>query len=260
LFANLFKSEPLLDEESIQWLFDAFGWALRNLDPEVFRREVQLVLPTNAFFPGRENSVHGMANLIFQQVKGYAGMGHWPLELAADTVCGLEEATPQPMLSGAPWGSGGETVAESAVLPVYYDPELVGNPQGMIAGFAHTLAQHLGSVPEEEPPGGVENWPHLTEVLAVFMGFGLMFANSAYIFRGGCGSCSSRMTNRQGYLSQYHHTYALALFSVLKRIPEKEVSRHLKKSLRGFFRQAVKDVKGRDDLLRPLVDRLHESP
>jgi hypothetical protein len=247
------KTEPLLDAETIQWQFDTFAWALRQFDAEVFYDETTLVLPDNAHFPGRSDSPQAMADLIFNHVKQYAGVGHWPTRVIEQNACGTLEA-PKVEIAGNLRGSGGEVVdvAEEHRLPVLYNEAMLSSPETLIASFAHTLAHYLGSMSDEEPPGGLENWPHITELLAVFMGFGVIFANDAYNFRAGCGSCSSPAAERENYLSQHDITYALAIFTVLKSIPPKQVARHLKKTLRAFFNRAVKDVSQRTGMLQPL--------
>ncbi len=255
MFAKFFQSEPPLDEASIQWLFEAYAWSLRNLDARVFYEESLLVTPTNEHFPGRENSVQGMAQLMLDRVAGYSGMAHWPLQLLDANACTL--APPGPVrIQGALRGSGGLPAENGAKhIAVRYDPGMLGNPEGMIAGFAHTLAHHLGGTVQEAPPGGPENWPHLTEVVAVFMGFGLMFANSAYNVRVGCGgSCGTTADDRQNFLSQYDITYALALFSTLKAIPDKQVLKHLKSSLRGHYKRCAKDIRSRTEALALLTE------
>ena len=249
----LFRSEPLLDEASIWWLFDVFAWALRNLGSDVFHRETVLVLPTNQHFPGREQSVHGMAQLVFEQVRQHAGLSHWPCRLVEPERFDAD-AKPGLALQGVIRGSKGiaPEEGEGNSLTFTYDPNLIGNPEALIASFAHTFAHFLGSMAREEAPGGRENWPHVTEVLGVFMGFGLMLANSAFKAPRGCGSCGSAAADRTSFLSQYDVTYALALFAVLKGIPNKEVLYYLKKPLRPFFKRAVKDIKDRSDALEAL--------
>ncbi|SCZ64168.1 hypothetical protein [Thiohalomonas denitrificans] len=256
---SLFRSEPLLDEASIWWLFDVYAWALKNFGSDVFYQETVLVVPTNEHFPGREQSVHGMAQLIFEQVRQHAGLSHWPARLVEPERFD-PDARPRLALQGAIRGGKGISpeVSEGESLVFTYDPNLIGNPQALIATFVHNFAHFLGSMADEEPPGGRENWPHLTEVLGVFMGFGLMLANSAFKApAGGCGSCAGPAAERTSFLSQYDMTYALALFAVLKGIPNKEVLRHLKKPLRPFFKRAVKDIKDRADALEMLqgIDR-----
>jgi len=255
MFSRFFNSKPLLEEASAQWIFDSYAWALRNLDAAVFRDETILVTPSNEHFPGREQSLEGMAALIFERVRGYAGMQHWPLQLAAGEICQQPALAVAPV-RGALRGSSSMPPAEgegAAPLLIGYDPQMVANPEAIIAAFAHALAHHLGTMATEPPPGGMQNWPHVTELLGVFMGFGLMFANSAFNVKArSCGSCGGSAPDRYSFLSQYDITYALALFCVLKEIPKREVTNHLKKSLRGFFRDAVKEIGRRTQELERL--------
>lgn len=242
---SLFKSKPLLDAPTVQWLYDCYAWALREFDARVFHEETLLVLPNDRFFPGRVDSIDGMANLIFDKVKEYAGVAHWPTRLVDGRQC---QTVPQPrlLLSGAVRGSGGVTpgqVAEDEYLVLPYDPALVNNPEGMVASLSHQLAHYMATLAKEPPPGGEQSWPQATEVLAVFLGFGLMFANSAFNVRlPKCGSCAPQPVDRQSFLSQYDTTYALAIFCVLKGIPNGRVLPHLKGSLRGFYKKAARAV------------------
>lgn len=258
---SLFQSKPLLDEESIQWMLDCYSWALQNFDARVFFDETILVVPSNEHFGGKDESPEGRANLILEQVKKYAGMTNWPVtmvneqEFTASNVA----ANPPKMLSN------GSVRGEQAIVPqlaeendrllVIYQPELLKNPQALIANYVHTLAHYLGTTARQSPPGGTENWPHVTELLGVFLGFGLMFANTAYNVRvSSCGSCQGPSAERVNYLSQYDISYALAIFSVLKGVPNKQVTAYLKKALHPFYKKAVKDVMGREEALNKLKE------
>ncbi len=251
MFSVLFNRKPPLDELSIRWLFDVFEWSLRNFSPGVFYRQTRLVLPTNEHFPGKVDSVQGMAELVFEQVAEYAGMAHWPWQVVEKTHCNLDAT--QQIPSGATQefiGRAPSLTVSSQPLPVVYDRLHVGNPEALIAGFAHTLGQYLGYTVKETPPGGVDNWPQVTEVLADYLGFGLMFANSAFVFPpGGCSSCANTVS-RNGVLSQWDHTYALALFAALKEIPPRKVKPYLKKSLRSHFQRCFSDVSSRPEFTR----------
>ena len=258
---GLLQKRRLLDDDSVQWLFESFSWALRNFDADVFYNETILVIPSNEFFPGRESSVHGMASLIFEQVKGYAGVRHWPSLLMDHSSCMIEPSRVE--IRGALRGAKGVeqgvdqgSANEANRVLVTYNPDQVLNPEALIATYAHQLAYQLGTQANEPPPGGEQNLPHVTEVLAVFMGFGLMFANSAFTFQtGGCGSCKRPGANRSSYLSQYDTTYALAIFSLLKQIPNNKVLPHLKKSLRPFYKKAVKEIRSREDEFQQLAGK-----
>lgn len=252
---GLFNKGPILEETSSQWLFDAFAWALENFDADHFYNETVLVLPNNNFFPGKVDSVEGMANLIFDQVKTYAGIGHWPTRLVEEGSTASLEA-PAVEIKGALRGAGGiadDSVDDTQRLPVVYFPQQISNPEAMISSFAHIIAHHLGQMADKPPPGGSEYWPHVTELLAIYTGFGVMFANSAFTYSGGgCASCYNPAANRDAYLSEREATYALAIFSVLKAIPVSEITKHLKGHLRGVFKKAVKEINGRDDDLKRL--------
>jgi len=252
---GLFGKQDLVDAEETRWLFDTFGWSLRNFDGEVFYRETRLIVPSNEYFPGRETSVEGMARLIFDHVKHYAGMQHWPFRLGDQALCTLTPPA-EVRIQGALRGSKGVTqrdLDEVNRLPVVYDADLLGNPEALIASYAHALAHYLGQTARQPPPGGTDYWPQATEVLAVFMGFGLMFANSAFsVPVRSCGSCGGPPAQRRSYLTQYESTYALAIFSVLKDLPNKAVLGHLKKALRPFFRKSVREVLGKQEELERL--------
>ena len=248
---GLVRKQKILDEETIQWLIDTFEWSLLEFDAGVFFDESRLVIPTNAHFPGRVDSVDGMARLIFDHVRTYAGMRHWPFVLLDQSACALPSATPV-RIEGPLRGARGlppPGADPSAQLVVSYDPALVGNPEALIAAYAHALAHYLGQMATIAPPGGTEFWPQATEVLVIFTGFGLMFANSAFrVPVRSCASCGPK-AERRAYLTQHQSTYALALFCVLKEIPDREVLPHLKKALRPFYRQAVADIRERDEAL-----------
>ncbi|WP_455221233.1 hypothetical protein [Kaarinaea lacus] len=253
---SFFQKSPLLDDASIQWMFDCYAWALRHFDAKVFFNETILVVPTNSCFPGEGHSAYDKADLILQQVKRHAGMSNWPVQLVEERD--FENTNPQLAFSGTVRGQHAlapQTSEVNARLHASYQAELLRNPQALIANYAQLLGHYLGATTHDMPPGGVENWPHVTELLGVFMGFGLMFANTAYQARvSSCGACQGPIVQRTNYLSQFDITYALAIFTVLKQIPSKEVTKYLKKTLHPFYKKAVKDVMGREEELRRLKE------
>jgi hypothetical protein len=255
VFLEFSGKQDLVVEADAHWLFDAFAWSLAHFGRDVFFDETVLVVPDNAHFPGRVDNAAGMAELIFDHVRRYAGMQHWPLRLADPDSCAVK-VPPTLEIRGALRGSKGIAQTDlhgGDAVTLSYDPDLVANPEALIASFAHAVAHYLGQTSAEPPPGGSAYWPQAIEVLAVFMGFGLMVANSAFsVPVRSCGSCGGPKAQRRSYLTQYESTYALAIFSVLKGIPVKEVARYLKKPLRPFFRKCVKEIQGK----RPELARL----
>lgn len=250
---GLFAHKPPLDEASTRWLFEVYAWALEQFGGDYFRDNTRLVLPSDDFFPGRSDSAEGMAALILNHVKRYAGMSHWPTRL--DISPPLAFSTPPRIALSGPLrrAEEGEAHTGAELLPIHCDLDLVRNPQACIGQLAHNLAHYLGQFAQTQPPGGAENWPQLCEVLAIYLGFGVEIANTAFEVKvSGCGACQGPSNERPSYLSQYDLTYALAIFAQLKGLPRSEVSRSLKSALRPFFKQAYKDVGLRDQELSGL--------
>lgn len=248
-----FTAKPPIEEETIAWIFEVFAWALRHLGAEIFVHHTILVAPTNAHFPGRASSPGEMAGLIFGHTLRYAGMQAWPVRLVAPGMAAPDEvpriAPPSPLrlIDAEP------VSRQSAAIPIGYDPQLVAHPEALIAGFAQVLAHHLGSAVREAPPGGIPSWPQTVEVLGVFLGFGVLFANTAVVHRPrSCASCSGPPADREVYLSQYDITYALALFCALKAVPDKAVLPPLRRSLRGHFKRCRRDAERRADAMAGL--------
>lgn len=237
---SLFRKKPVLDEPSIQWLLDTFLWSMTHFGHETFYQRTSLVRPNNEFFPGRETSVSGMADMIFDHVLGHAQLASWRCS-AVEAHYYQPPAEEQIKLLGYQRDSEMLDI-QQATIHVPYDPQLVGNPEGLIASYAHSLAYYLCLQVEDVPPGGRDNLPMVAEVVATYMGFGLMTANTAFHHRGGCGSCSAAMAARSASLSQYDTTYALAIFAALKGLPNRAVLPDLKSSLRPYFKKARKDV------------------
>ncbi|MDH5302153.1 MAG: hypothetical protein OEW58_12415 [Gammaproteobacteria bacterium] len=240
---NLFKKTPLLPEEAALWLHQGFGWCLTNFGSDAFAGSA-LIQPNDQHFPGRENSVHGMASLILGHVQRHAGLSHWPVR-AVDI-----HQMPEGTLSATT-----ELATQSSTwLDIGYEPQQVSAPEVLIANYAHVLAHHLGLQAKTPPPCEADQWPLMTELLAIYLGFGIMLANTASPYRGGgCGSCRCAATERQGFLSQDEATYALAMFCSLKQVNEKEVTTYLKSSLRPFFKKAMKELSQTNSNLHELA-------
>lgn len=238
---GLFRANPVLDEGSTAWLFEAYAWALRNIGSDAFQRTI-LVTPTDRHFPDTGSGTERAA-AAFARVRSYAGMQGLPFELAALTGETTAQSVPA-LFDAEQGGMPGITLVqgEQSRIPIAFDPATVKKPQVLVAAFAQQLAFHLGRAMPEESPGGEELRGPASDLLAVFMGFGLFFANSALtVCRGGCSGCGTSV-QKLGYLTEEEFTYALAIFCTLKDIQNSEVEPHLKKTLRPIFRVAMKEL------------------
>lgn len=257
---SLFKTKPPLDDETRQWLFDAFNWALTNFGSDVFSKETVLVTPTGTHFPGSANNIRDMARLTFEHVQRHAGITHWPCQVV--DVNTWQGDIPPPMLSHDGLRGKNATLAAlpNQAIVVPYNPHQVNKPEALVASYTHVLAHYMGEYAKTAPPGGGDFWPQAREILGVFMGFGIMFANTAYTFRGGCGSCYNPLAERTAILNQDEITYALAIFCALKNIEPGAVLPHLKRYLRPVYKKCYADVMRRNEALGTLARLIAPAP
>lgn len=253
---NLFRSKPLIDDASCEWMFDTFEWALTHFDRQEFFQRSQLIQPTNVFFPGNVDSRHDMAETIFNHVVSYAGLKHWPLQLQAPQLFNAQPPALLDLSVVQRNSSAANTLPAlitSQPMAMTYNPQQASKPGDLASSYAHHLAQHVVAQSQQIPPGEATYFNASTEIVAIFMGFGVMMANSAYTFRGGCGSCYNAQANRQATLSEENVIFALALFCRLKGIKTADATRHLKGYLRTNFKQALKQIEREPVRLQQLL-------
>jgi hypothetical protein len=273
MFSTFFKTKPVVDEASKEWIFDTFAWCIEQLDGEFFKKNSELILPNNSFYPGSASSVAAMADKIFSNTLNYTGMTSWPLKLVSSEDF---KQKPMPQLSfesrlrgeSAKIGTKvaaninsevssnisykveGEALVSSEFTSVPAVPTIdiafhssqLNQPQDLIAYLVQVQAGILVNQHGILPPGGKEVLPQTIDLVACFMGFGVIFANTAYQFKGGCGSCNNQNLNRQAALPELETVYALALFCVIKAVDIKPIKKALKSHLNKPFRQAYKEI------------------
>ena len=260
MLSALFKSKPVVDESSKEWIFDTFAWCIEQLDGDFFKNNSELILPNNTFYPGSSSSVEEMANTIFSNTVKYTGMTAWPIKLVAAEHF-IQKPMPKLFFDNNLRGQSAKISANSpheisyklegeAVSPsidIAFHSSQLNQPQDLIAYLvqiqAGVLVNQLAVTPSTiSAPGGKEVLAQTIDLVACFMGFGVIFANTAYQFKGGCGSCNNRNLNRQAALPELETVYALALFCVIKKVDIKQVKKDLKSHLYKPFRQAYKEI------------------
>ena len=283
MLSTLFKVKPIIDEESKEWIFDTFAWCIDQLDGDFFNNNSELILPNNSFYPGSSSSVEEMAESIFTNTLKYTGMTSWPIKLVP-----LQNFTQKPMprlsfesiLRGenakisasisdhesshvnreVSYKVEGEEVVPT--IDIAFHASQLNQPQDLIAYLVQRQAGILvfqndantstntSETMTSGAPGGNEVLAQTIDLVACFMGFGVIFANTAYQFKGGCGSCNDRNLNRQPALPELETVYALALFSVMKGIDIQPIKKELKSHLYKPFRQAHKELVSELQLLQ----------
>ena len=256
-----FRPDPVLDEGTTAWLVDAYAWAFKSFGSDWFLHWISLVLPNDEFFPDKLDQAEDVAQTVFDRVREHAGLHDWPCELVA------QEPDVDPILAPAVAVRGTETGPAGTfsitgrpgepVARITYNPAQLRQPMSLVATFAHELAHYLSCTAKAAPPGGDEFEEYATDLLAVFMGFGVFLANSAFSFHQYAdGETQGWAVRHQGYLSERELTFALAIFMSLKGIDQEAVEPYLaarllpvlKKSFRALERRSA-DMDGLRALL-----------
>jgi len=142
---GLFNKTPCLNETSTQWLLDTFSCAQKIFNSDLFYSHTVLVLPNNQFFPGKVDSVDRMANLIFDQVKQYAAISHWPTRVEDQNTCTI---TDQPEIKPSrairdPQGVADPSIDDSLRILIPYNPLQINKPEVLISSFSHILSYYM---------------------------------------------------------------------------------------------------------------------
>jgi hypothetical protein len=175
-------SKSPLEAEEEDWLAECWTWLLEEFGLGRLK-QVSLVLPSGEFFPPTKAKGAARAQHLFDCVKRLTGTENWPYKLVP------QESRINPVLSGlavvknAPSDPAGTFAVEAdGQIRITYDPDSISEPAKLIATFAHEIAHGLVLTARSRPPGGEEFEEYAVDVTTVFMGFGIVGANSAFEF------------------------------------------------------------------------------
>lgn len=239
-------SRRVLSDEDLDFQVQTYAWLLKNFDSQHFYQETVLVLPEDNFFQVKKDTAEQFVESVFIKVKEYAGMEKWECKLEAqeeDINPYLGDAVLLQEVEGTPNGTFSYSPEEG--IKITYAPRLANQPIQLVATFAHELAHYLtGGDESKPPPGGWDNWEFATDIAAVFLGFGVFTANSVFSFsQYGNHAVQGWQSSRSGYLSQQEMSYALAIFTELKGIDFKVVTKYLDSSAKNWYKKAIRDIR-----------------
>jgi hypothetical protein len=241
-----FKRKPFLDPETADWHIENFEWLVEGFAKSKSLTQSQLVLPKPGFFPNDGETGHALAERIFEQVKQYA-LIEWPVRLVQ------REAIRKASRSMFDVNTGRSILGTfqpslDNVPEISYAANLVDEPISLIATLAHELGHLVVHSTAKEPICEPDEEEFLTDLAAVYLGFGIFLANSAFEteqWRDDAMGTQGWRTNRQGYLPESDLVFATALFVLVKGLDPKEARTSLKPRLVKSFDAALLDLMDR---------------
>ncbi|MEI7948448.1 MAG: hypothetical protein WCJ02_17235 [bacterium] len=235
-----------IDNDLLDWEITHWKWLMKALQPEHDIGRIRLVQPTPADFPVVAATADDRADKTFRCVQQHFGLAHWPCKLQPFEELHdiLRETLPvlaQPEHSN---GAAGlfEVTQERDVI-IHYKREQLGDPVALIATMAHELCHYVLATIPDEPPCGWDDDEPLTDLAAVFFGFGIFQANSSFRFSQWRNhEVQGWKTERQGYLSEQALSLALALFCADTDTDPAAASQHLSTNPRHYFQSYYKEL------------------
>lgn len=239
-----FKRKPIVDDDTARWHVDNFTWLVATFGGNNAFADAVLVLPKPGFFPVDGEEGHARALRIFKQVKDYCGMAEWPVELVPDQDPAVLHAA-----SMARWAPVSEKSAQGTfsvtddVVQISYESTLIASPERLIATLAHEVAHYLLATASTAPPCTDEEHEFLTDLTAVYLGFGVFMANAVYDYEAiHDGVMQGWRSGRSGYLPEQDFIFAVALFIAAKALDPTPAYECLKPHLATLLKRALRDL------------------
>ena len=177
---GLFRAKPVVDTDAAAWHVENFAWLAQQFaGGGAFTRTI-LVLPKASFFPTDGERGHDLALRIFRHVKRHCGMNGWEVDLIEDDNALARDLPPSLVPVGPSRHALGTFSASGKRVEISYVSALVRSPERLIATFAHELAHYLLATAGEAPVCADDERECLTDLAAVFMGFGVFLANARF--------------------------------------------------------------------------------
>jgi hypothetical protein len=242
-----FSAKLPLDEEERQWVDEGFR-RLEKMLGHTRLLEAKVILPTPEYFPDAYDHTDAGADALFQRVCGYMHVDRSGIQLEVFPDETEELRSILPYWRGDSGGCAGffshdptiesTPTADGARMLVALRSTQLKDPLSLVATMAHELGHVIllggrlisPKTPDHEP---------LTDLLTVFLGFGVFTSNAARRFKQFQDERSYGWSmNRLGYLPEEMYGYALAKFAAARSEEKPRWVQHLSTNVRAYFRRS----------------------
>lgn len=248
---SLFGPKRPLSAEEWEWQLAAFRWLLDEFEGIEKHRQGILATPDGACFPDSELAGDARAEELLRQIMTVADIADWPVRLVMDdgepelrTVSQMHAITPE-----TGWAMGTFQVVEDGqggwLAEIVASRRQLRDEAALVATLAHEVAHYLLTGTERPVPGGEDCHELLTDLTAVFLGFGIFLGNSArysYHTQGELGTHYGGwyLSGSQGYLSERALMCALVISEALAGRDPMAAAPYLKPHLASDLKDAAR--------------------
>jgi hypothetical protein len=231
-------------EERLRWLSGQFGLHI------LLERDA--ILPTAEFFPDAWDGTPKAGRRMFRRVCEYMGVAPDAVELKFfedRSRRALSALDPALGIAGGTW-SGGEGPWVKGVVRI--EVSGLDRPADLVGVMAHELAHQRLLGEGRVSPGAFDN-ELLTDLTAVFHGFGVFLANNPRKSTGRLTTWPGTRLHRPEYLSEPMFGYALAHLAWFRDEDRPAWAGALRPAPRAVFKQGLRYLqKTADSTFRPV--------
>ncbi len=248
----LFRRRPPIDADEWEWQLAAFAWLEREYAGDAILQDRILARPDGDEFPDTDASGHALAEEVLRQVKAIAGVATWPTDLKPMVRRPSNQTLTQGIATAGGAGPAGtfQMVRGSDNLfraEIHYSDEDIERPIALVGTLGHEIAHYRLHKLPAHGPGGEECEELLTDLTAIWLGFGIMLGNQAR-YGGHVANEHGQwfVSGSRGYLSEAARMSALAISEARAGRDPMAAAPYLKPHLVRDLRQAARYIERRD--------------
>ena len=228
-----FRPRCPCDPSAKRWIEDRLRWLSKQFGLHIWL-ERPILLPTSEYFPDPWDGSTKAARRMFRRVCGYMNVHPDSVELKF-----ANELKHNPFslgMAAATW-SGGEGIWNKGVVRV--DKSGLDRPADLVGVMAHELSHQRLLGENRIDPDCFDN-ELLTDLTAVFHGFGVFLANNPRKSTGRLAHWPGTQLYMPEYLSEPMLGYALAHLAWFRDEPKPAWAKALRWAPRAVFKEGLR--------------------
>lgn len=237
------QSKSALSQSQKDWIDQRFLWLLSQFGDARLQRSA--ILPTEEFFPDRYRATREDADRLFGRVCDYVGVERSRVDLrffaSSATTVGTSSFGP----SGDSGSALGVYENNGDLIRVWIEESRLADTESLVSTMSHELG-HVLLLADRRCDADLADHEPLTDLLTVFLGFGVFTANSALRESNWQHlNTSGWSMARQGYLTMDELAYALAVYADVREDAGRGLQKYFRGDVKGLFNAELKELKKR---------------